>query len=208
MPIVLSAYWKNLFSLFAAFELNNKGLYGPARFLIRHSFEFLILAKYCAVKNDSSLVKKWEGGDPYISLSKHVFKKTKKPASDKLKAAWRLLCQFSHASVFSMQLGFEEYDGFDKNVEDTYVYIQIMLECNYHLLNACLVNREMHHLIGLYSPVKDAEAKKARKDFKELIRKNKNQLPRQARSLINDYKLKLRYSVIAFTASPSAEMLN
>ena len=89
-----------------------------------------------------------------------------------------------------MQIDFEEFDGFEDNIENTYAFIQMMLECNYHLLNAFLINREMRYLVEFYLSEKNIEAKKLRKEFKDLIRNSKIKLTRQPRSLINNYKLK------------------
>lgn len=101
--ILLTAYLKNIISIFSAFRLTNSGLFGPARVIMRNSFEFLILSKYCSLSSNNNLLKKWERGNPKISLRNDVLNKIKKPDTKEFIDYWGLLCKYSHASIYSIQ---------------------------------------------------------------------------------------------------------
>ncbi|WP_345986215.1 hypothetical protein WCX49_03620 [Sulfurimonas sp. HSL-1656] len=53
--VILSAVYKNFYILYSALELQKKGLHGSARALLRQSFEFLILGKFCALTENNKI---------------------------------------------------------------------------------------------------------------------------------------------------------
>ena len=194
--ILLSAYWKNIVSLFAAFELINKGLYGPSKALIRYSFEYLFLAKYCEISNDLELLKRWEDGDHRIKLQDHVFNKLKRPPKEHFELFWRDLCKFSHATIYSMQIVFEEDKEFDYRISETYNLIKMILRCNYHLINSHLVNKQARFYTEYYLPNVKKESKELREQMKELFNEHGKNLTREGKTFIRNYQLKWSVKVV------------
>jgi len=103
--ILMNAFHTNLFSFWSALDLTRQGFYGPARPVLRLIYEAQLIAKFCSVHSDVDLYQRWEKGDPYIFLSKHVFKRTKSPHTQPLETVWGDLCNFTHFSTFSGQVG-------------------------------------------------------------------------------------------------------
>jgi hypothetical protein len=187
--ILFSAYWKNILTLFSAYELVNKGLFGPARMLARHSFEYLFLAKYCSVADDPKLLNKWETGSRWISLDKNVFEKIKKPSTEPFLKLWDELCRYSHASIYSMQIMFEEDEKFIERMGDTYGILKMLQRCNYHLLNSHLINKRARFYTELYSRRGKAEPKVMRGRIRELFKEDWKKMAPETKGFIRNYTL-------------------
>lgn len=104
--VLFTCFHKTLLSLHAAHELTLDGLYGMGRPHLRQSFESLMIAKWCATSPESDVFDRWiDGVDLYFTNG--VLKKLQHPDIAEFSATWRLMCQWSHATVFASQLSLD-----------------------------------------------------------------------------------------------------
>lgn len=188
--IILATAWsKNNISLYTAYRLTNEGLYGPARLILRHCFEFLMLSKYCALTSNDSLLQKWDKGDSNISLTNDVLNKLKKPKKDEFFEFWKLLCKFTHATIYSNQPGIKIDKKEIIEIKFNYLFIRTLLECNYHLLNSYLINDSIKFYGDYYGKGKKYTSD-IRKKIRSLLVSHKKDMKKKSKKLIYDYKLK------------------
>ncbi|SHI46147.1 hypothetical protein SAMN02745176_00378 [Lutispora thermophila DSM 19022] len=145
----MSGFYKSLLSIYSAYDLNIKGQYGSARILLRHAFEYLLLAKYCSLSKNYILIKKWENGED-IYLGREIIPHLTESLQKRFKNFWKLLCQFTHASVYSQQVQIDaEKNEMDINLN--FSFIIAFLEMNYHLLNRHVINNSMKFYFESYA---------------------------------------------------------
>lgn len=187
-PILLSCFHKNLFSVFTALDLTERGFYGSARPIMRHAFESLIIAKFCSTSTNKELFKKWESGMA-IYLSKDVLKKVQHPNLYEIGRFWGLLCDYTHASTCAQQvhLGQDEKDLI-WNVRLNLVFIKILLECNYHILGTHLITPTMKYNENRYGNKRRAE--ELRKKIYRLFIRSKKGMLKEPRMVISNFKRK------------------
>ena len=101
--VIGAAIYKNFFVLYSALKLTKEGLYGPARTLLRHSYEFLMVAKFCGISHDDNVFKRWDSGDT-VYFTNGILKKIESPDNYEFKFFWELLCTYSHATNSSQQI--------------------------------------------------------------------------------------------------------
>lgn len=142
--VIFAAIHKNFFVLHSALNLTRSGLFGPARTLLRHVFEYLVVAKFCAVSEDDRVFERWDSGDT-VYFTNGVLKKITKPDNTELKDFWHLMCQYSHSTNSSQQVSIE-WNGSEDDIYVTLCFIRAMLECQYHLLNSVLITKSMRSL--------------------------------------------------------------
>lgn len=117
----MSGFYKSLLSIYSAYDLNIKGQYGSARILLRHAFEYLLLAKYCSLSKNYILIKKWENGED-IYLGREIIPHLTESLQKRFKNFWKLLCQFTHASVYSQQVQIDaEKNEMDINLNFSFI---------------------------------------------------------------------------------------
>lgn len=185
VTIMFTAFLKNLLTIQSAIILTNKGLYGPARILLRNIFEFLLIAKFVSITHKLSLIKKWdESGN--ISVSKEVFRKISKPDIKELKKFWSLLCKYSHSTIQSVQ-GSMDLRKETTQIRLNYVFILLLLECNYHLLNTHILSDSSKYYTLEYSGEAE-KIQKLRQDIKNLFKQINKKNTKGTKSLIYTYK--------------------
>lgn len=121
--------------------MTRNGLYGPARTLLRHVFEYLVVAKYCALSEDNRVFDRWDAGDT-VYFTKGVLNKIVTPDISELKDFWRLMCKYSHSTTTSQQVTVE-WEGSEDDIYVTLCFVRALLECQYHLLNSILITKSM-----------------------------------------------------------------
>lgn len=141
--MLFTAVFKNYISISSAFDLTLQGLYGSARILLRSAFEFLIIAKTIAIRNDNQLLNKWNDGEN-ISLKTEVFGNIISPNSTEIKQFWKALCKYTHATINSQQILFE-YEKIENDIKINLVLIKMLLVMNYHVLNTYAANRSIQY---------------------------------------------------------------
>jgi hypothetical protein len=87
--VTATIFSKNLVAFYSSIELTKKGLYGPARVLMRYIFEGVTIAKFCSISMDRNLIQKWNDGI-HVSLTNDVLNKIKSPDNQELKSFWKL----------------------------------------------------------------------------------------------------------------------
>lgn len=147
--VILAAIHKNFFLLHSALNLTRRGMYGPARTLLRQSFEFLVIAKFCSISEDSRIYGLWENGET-IYFTRGVLNKIVKPEISELKDFWSLLSEFSHSTSSSQQTVIE-WSGSETEIYLTLTFVHALVECQYHLLNSILITRNIRSFALRYA---------------------------------------------------------
>lgn len=183
-PILFSTFHKNLFTFYSAYELTKKGLFGPARPLLRYSFESLMISKFCSLSKDENLFDRWEKGET-IYFSNSILKKIVKPDVDVFKEFWKMMCQFSHATIYAQQviMNWEENQG---EILSNLVFLKILLECQYHLLTSHIVTSSMQYYAEVYSDIDQLKKKKS--EIRELFKESKKSMLPIPKKIISSYK--------------------
>lgn len=189
-----TALIKNMYSFFSAYNLTKQGLVGTARLILRNVLEFLIIGKYISLSKDTNLLDKWKNGKT-ISLGREVFKNISAPKSKEIERYWDLLCSYTHSSVYSQQLEIAITEENRKEVYLNMVFLLMLLEMNYHLLNSHYVTKSMRYYAGQideYHEMNTGENKiipTTKKELRELFKMSKSIMEKEPRKVISDYKL-------------------
>lgn len=146
--ILFSTLHKNLVALYTSLKLTRMGLYGPARSMLRHAYEALLVAKYCSLSHDIQIYEKWKGGD-VVYLTNGVLKKIQKPSTEAFKDFWTLMSNYSHATIYAQQVAMNIKSVPDE-VPLNLVYLRILLDCQYHLLSSHLITPSMRYYAKRY----------------------------------------------------------
>lgn len=183
--ILFSTLHKNLVALYTSLKLTRMGLYGPARSMLRHAYEALLVAKYCSLSHDVQIYEKWKGGD-VVYLTNGVLKKIQKPGTEAFKDFWSLMSNYSHATIYAQQVEMNIKSVPDE-VPLNLVYLRILLDCQYHLLSSHLITPSMQYYTKRYRRGPDplpAQRSKMRKLLAE-SRKDLLDLPKE---IIRNYR--------------------
>ena len=192
-PFLFRTFHDNLLFTFSALELNRKGLHGAASNLIRHIFEALIIAKYCDIATDFKILDKWSGNDP-IFLTRDVLRKIKSPDPAPLKELWIILCNYSHPTKNSGQAWIDlEDDEFNRGIFINLIFLNMLLECNYHLLNTHMIDDRMEYEAKLYIPQfnnQKYEIPHLRKQAHTIFKESRVYFGKESKRFIQTYKRK------------------
>ncbi len=185
--VLFSTYHKNLFSFFSAFDLTKKGFYDPARTLMRHTFESLMIAKFCAISKDDSLLQRWFAGEP-VYFANGVLKKIIVPNGiDAFSEFWDLMCGYSHSTIYAQQVSLE-WKNNKKEIIYNFTFLRVLLECNYHLLNVHLITPSVRYYAEIYTD--KIEIKKLKFSMRRLFSISKMYMLPTPKALIANYKRK------------------
>ncbi|MFT3985201.1 MAG: hypothetical protein QM697_14945 [Lachnospiraceae bacterium] len=184
--ISITAIYKNLISIYSALDLTRQGMYGSARIIFRNIFEYLILAKTVAIKEEYSLLKKWEHGEN-ISLRIDVFRDLVSPNSDEIKEYWKLMCEFTHSTVYSQQI-ILKFEDIINELMFNMVCIKMLLDMNYHVLNTYIANRSIQYYTEFMMDIEEKGSfKKAKQDIREQINIMRKSLKNLPKKVVNDF---------------------
>jgi len=183
--ILVSAFYKNLFAFYGAIDFTKKGLYGPARPILRYLFESVTIAKFCAVSLNQTLIAKWNNGD-HIGLSNDVINKIKSPDNLSLKLFLKPLNSFVHHTKSSQQISFDIDENRNEIIFNISV-LKVLLECNYHVLNRHIVNNEVIYLVKTYGEVRHNEILKLKKELRERFSTSRKRLLSAHKGVIRDF---------------------
>lgn len=112
------------------------------------------------------LLKRWESGED-VSLRKDIFRDLLSPNSDEIKEYWKLMCEFTHGTVYSQQVVLK-FD--DKVNELTFnkVCIKMLLDMNCHVLNTYVANRSIQYYTEFAVDIEErGRFKKSKKRYKK-----------------------------------------
>ena len=141
---IFSALTKNELALYASLSLIRDGFHGVAMSQLRLVYEALMIAKTCSILKDHPFVDKWIAGET-IYFSKAVLRRIQAPSLDELKRLWPMLCEHSHATVYSVQVE-TKYEEIKAEIPGVMAVIGMLICCNFHLLNRHFVTRSMTYL--------------------------------------------------------------
>lgn len=192
--LIGTALSKNMYSFFSAYSLTIDGLVGPARLLFRNIFEFLIISKFTSLSNDISFIEKWNDGKD-ISLRKDIFSKIIEPNSIEIKSFWKLLCEYTHGTIYSLQIDINA-KRYKREIDLNIIYLRMLLEMNYHVLNTHFINKSIAYYANSYAKnfygiESEVNIYKSYKDeLRKLFILSKSDMLKEPKKVINDFKLK------------------
>ncbi len=100
--VLVPCFHLSIVSLYVARFLTVEGFYGPAHSHLRHAFEALLVAKFCSVNPSADVYDRWiDGIELYFSNS--VLKRIRAPDQTETRILWKLLCEKTHATLWSGQ---------------------------------------------------------------------------------------------------------
>ena len=163
-----SAVVKNELALFASASLVRDGLYGVATMQLRSVFEALMIGKVASLLRSDPVIERWEKGDS-INFSRGVLKRIKSPQVPELKELWSGLCKTSHATIYSFQVE-TDYENIREEISGTLAIIEMLLSCNFHLINRHFVTKTLFYYATRYGDEEQVKNKReaARNATKEL----------------------------------------
>ena len=188
--ILISAYHRNLFAFLGSFEISKQGLFGPARSILRHIFESLVTAKFCSLSKDDKVYSQWKNGEA-VYFGNGVLKMIVKPDTQSLNEYWKILSEFSHATIYAQQFSLS-WEHVSPNTQFTWDIILALLECHYHLLISHLATPSVKYYteysFRLINQKLVDELKSSKSLIKDLFKKSKVEMHPSLKRLANDYK--------------------
>lgn len=180
---LLSCIHKGFFLYHAVLLLTCKGLYGPARTLLRSIFEALVIAKYCTVENSTILLEKWESG-AYINLNNDVFNKIKNVTISEMRFFLKSLHELTHATTKAQQVTME-FEEIRKEILSNFSLMQLLLSCTYHLLSRHWLTPSTVYYTQMYA--NKASFSEARRIARETSKSNRKHFTAAGRRLLREY---------------------
>ena len=187
--LLFTTFHKSLINLKTAFYLNRRSLWGPLRPLLRQVFESLLISKYCSLNYQSrEVLKLWKEGKQ-ISLGK-IFKKIEISDLDALKELWGVLNDITHATKFSSQptLTYRSNRTDIADVTVNFIWIELMLECKYHLLTEHIINSSLTYYLKSYAPEDYERVKFLKKMLRQNYNESKKRMKGNERKILQAYK--------------------
>ena|GEM_PF-1419428 len=185
--VLFSAFHKSLINIASALHLTKNGLWGPARPLIRQTLESLIIAKYCSVNHESEIYDLWLDGKQ-VSIGK-VFKNLEKPNTDRFKSFWGSLSDLTHSSRYASQPNLDIKSNLDDLLLNL-VWIEIVLECKYHLLISHVITKNMTYYEKRYSEESYLRVQKLKLELKNHYLNVRKEMSNDAKQFIVDFRTK------------------
>ncbi len=186
--LLYSLFHKNFFLFYSILDLTLKGLYGPARSLMRISFESLIVSKFCIACSNEKVLKKWANGET-VYFTNSILKNILTPDPKPFREFWDMICDYSHPSIYSSQLRLEA-EHIEQEVADSLMMICLLLECNYHLLNSHLITTRDGYMAKYYIPKQDYDIPILRQNAHSIFRKFRKVFNKDYIKFISSYKRK------------------
>ncbi|MFT3814603.1 MAG: hypothetical protein QM740_14685 [Acidovorax sp.] len=184
-PLLFSTLHKNLIALHTSLKLTRLGLYGPARSMLRHAFEALLIAKFCAISEDAALFSKWkEGGIVY--LTNGVLKKIQSPNTEAFTDFWGLLSGYAHATIYAQQVHLNVRET-PNEVPLNLAYLRILVDCQHHLLGSHLITPSMQYYSKRYRRGADP-LPTIRAEMRQFLRESRSTLLELPRTIVKNYR--------------------
>lgn len=184
--ILFVCFHKTLISLYAAHELTIDGLYGIARPHLRQAFEALMIAKFCATDPQSDVFDKWvDGQDLYFTNA--ILKKLAHPQTKEFAEVWRVLCQWSHASIYASQISLD-LDTTREQAGLNFALIAVFTYFTSHLLKTHILTPSLKYYARRYG--QGEKDKQISAKLKVALSTLKASLGSDSLALVRDYKSK------------------
>jgi hypothetical protein len=182
-PIV-SAVIKNEIVLYSALVLTVDGLPGSGLALLRSVYEALMIAKFASLRQSDSLISKWIAGET-IYFSNAILKKIMTSELTELKNLWIVLCQVSHATIYSYQVT-TKFEEIEQEISENLAILAMLLGCNFHLINKHYVTNSMVYLVKAYH-IEEGEFQRRRDTAKIATQAATKFISKQGRQVIKEY---------------------
>jgi hypothetical protein len=190
--IFISAYHRNWFALSASYKLTEKGLFGPARSILRHAFESMLIAKFCSISQNEHVYEKWRKGD-VIYFTNSVLKKISIPDPETFIEFWSTLSDFVHATIYAQQFSLD-WEHISDDVRFNQDMILVLLEWHYHILSSHIVtsttNSKTVYNIGLLGKDQLRNWRQSKKDLRVVFKNAKQGMPKFMKKVVRDFKQK------------------
>jgi hypothetical protein len=181
--VLYSALHKNAVLFFSAIEMTRRGFYGPACTLLRPIVESLVLAKYCALADDTKVFEKWREGK-YVHLVYDVLNRVDRPALGYIRTHWKALHELVRATIYAQQI-FYRYSEIEKEIRAVLGIIRVLLYWNYHLLTRHLLTPSKIYYTRTYGDHNAFE--KARQRARTFARRARTQFVEDGSKLVREY---------------------
>lgn len=182
--VLFSTLHKNLIALYTSLKLTRVGLYGPARSMLRHAYEALLIAKFCSVSDSTSIYDKWKEGD-IVYLSNGVLKRIEHPNTEVFSEFWGLMSDYTHATIYAQQVELN-IKAVPDEVPLNLVYLRTLLDCQYHMVSRHLITPSMIYYTKRYRRGPDPLPDMRRK-MRQLIKESRSTLLARPKQLIRNY---------------------
>ncbi|MDR3625450.1 MAG: hypothetical protein P4L45_01370 [Ignavibacteriaceae bacterium] len=179
--LLFSTLHKNYFAFYSSYKQTLFGLYGPSRIFLRYIYEGLVISKYCSISEDNRIYQRWEDGE-VIYFSNSILKKISEPTKSALEEMWNILCNFSHANKYSLQVSLSTDEVF-KEIGLNLPLLIALLECNYHLLNSHFITKSM---LNSYKSAFEWEPLKALKQKQRITIRNA-MITKKTRTFVREF---------------------
>lgn len=191
IEITSSIILKSFLALYSSWFLTKQGFIGSARILFRQIAEYLIVAKAIIVSNnDSTLANKWKKGDE-IKLNNDIFCKLEHPnkiKTENFQDFWDALCKYTHGTIYAQQGEFE-FENMKTDIKSNLVYIIMLLNMFYNLINSYYANRSTKYYINV-NKLMSTEEKEAMFNIYKI---SQSFLNNESKKVIRTYNLRWRF---------------
>ncbi|MBX3627993.1 MAG: hypothetical protein KF892_23490 [Rhizobacter sp.] len=147
--VLFSACHKNLVAFHSALKLTRVGLYGPARAILRHVLESLVIAKFSSVSHNPQVMERWKEGE-VVYFGNAILKKILRPDPEPFRDFWNLMSDYSHATIYSQQIVLNVQND-PEQVPLNLVFMRILMDCQYHALVSHFITPSMHYVAKRYA---------------------------------------------------------
>jgi hypothetical protein len=187
LSVLFAAFHKGLFTLSSCLDLTCKGLYGPARPLLRHAFEFLVIAKFCSVHPKTKVYESWRDGR-VVYFSNGILKKINTPDVQPLADLWQELSEMTHATSSSSQVGLY-FPLIAAEVQINLALIRVLCDWLAHLLNQHIITPSMRYATERHTPAKPA-LKSAKQRLAQDLKASRSMHSKDSARLITCFRRK------------------
>ena len=98
---------------------------------------------------------------------------------------WDLLRSYSHSSIYSQQIVID-WKTHSADIAGNFIFLRLLLECNYHLLSSHLINSTMRYYSEKYGDRNYIRSLK--KGMRDIIKESKKNMQIEPRKFIYTYK--------------------
>lgn len=186
LAVLVPCFHHTLLSLHVSHSLTAEGLYGPAHAHLRHAFEALIIAKFCSVNPDADVYDRWvDGVELYFTNS--VLKRISSPQLSETKELWKLLCDKSHATIWSGQPDLQ-LETRRADVRFNFAIIGVLVRWASHLYSGHILTPTAAYYGRRYR--RNAKTTQAQERLRKFFTWHRHYLAESSRALIREYTRK------------------
>jgi hypothetical protein len=156
ITVSFAAFHKGLLMLSSCIDLTQRGFYGSARPLLRHTYEFLMIAKFCCVSPDNRVYDRWQKRE-VVYFTNAILKKISSPDMSPLADLWNELNELTHATRVSSQVDLH-FPNIARDVQANLALIQVMADWLAHILTTHIITTSMRQVTRQYTSVPSALA--------------------------------------------------